>query len=92
MIFACAELTCFRNISKFKQLTMTGSISRWTHSKWNILLVWLWTVFIVLKIIIELPGTAITIAIGHEPGLYEALYVIAGPFLKFTMVKLKRTK
>ena len=45
-----------------------------------------------MKIIIELPGTAITIAIGHEPGLYEALYVIAGPFLKFTIVKLKRTK
>ena len=37
---------------------------------------------------VELPGTAITIAKGHEPRLYEALYVIAGPFLKFTTVKL----
>ena len=44
--------------------------------------------FIVLKSKVELPGTAITIAKGHEPGLYEALYVIAGPFLKFTTVKL----
>ena len=37
-------------------------------------------------------STIIIIAKGHEPGLYEALYVIAGPFLKFTTVKLKRTK
>ena len=41
--------------------------------------------FKALKIIIELPGTAITIAIGHEPGLYEALYVIAGPFLNLQL-------
>ena len=43
---------------------------------------------IVSKSNVELPGMAITIAKGHEPRLYEALYVIAGPFLKFTTVKL----
>ena len=26
---------------------------------------------------------------GHEPRLYEALRVIAGPFSKFTIVKMK---
>ena len=34
-------------------------------------------------------GIAITKAIGHESMLYEALGVIAGPFFKFTNVKLK---
>ena len=29
---------------------------------------------------------------GHEPMLYEALRVIAGPFFKFTIVKMKRTQ
>ena len=28
---------------------------------------------------------------GHEPGLYEALSGIAGPFFIFTMVKMKST-
>ena len=34
----------------------------------------------------------ITIAKGPEPMLYEALKVIAGPFFKFTFVKMKRTQ
>ena len=46
----------------------------------------------ILRTIIELPGTTITIAKRHEPRLYEALYVIVGPFFKFTIVKLIRTE
>ena len=34
-------------------------------------------------------GKAITIAKGHEPMLYEAIRVIAGPFFEFTPVKMK---
>ena len=34
-------------------------------------------------------GKAITKAKGHETMLYEALWVIAGPFFKFAAVKLK---
>ena len=37
-------------------------------------------------------GKAITKAKGHEPMLYEALSVIAGPFFKFTVVKMKGPK
>ena len=55
---------------------------------WNTLTPLTLTSLIVLKSNVELPGTAIIIAKGHEPRLYEALYVIAGPFLKFTTVKL----
>ena len=36
-----------------------------------------------------LPGKAMTKAKGHEPMLYEAPYVIAGPFFKFTYVEMK---
>ena len=39
--------------------------------------------------LIFLCGKAITIAKGHEPMLYEALRVIAGPFFEFTSVKMK---
>ena len=39
------------------------------------------TVFIRVK--------AITKVKGQEPRLYEALRVIAGPFFKFTIVKMK---
>ena len=34
-------------------------------------------------------GMAITKVKGQEPRLYEALRVIAGPFFKFTIVKIK---
>ena len=34
-------------------------------------------------------GKAITKVKGQEPRLYEALRVIAGPFFKFTIVKIK---
>ena len=36
-------------------------------------------------------GIAITILKGHELMLYEALSVIVGPFLIFTIVKMLRT-
>ena len=34
-------------------------------------------------------GKAIKVVKGHEPMLYAALKVIAGPFFKFTFVKMK---
>ena len=34
-------------------------------------------------------GKAITTVKGHEPKLYEAELVIAGPFFDFTIVKMK---
>ena len=36
----------------------------------------------------DLLGIAISILKGHEPRLYEALSDIAGPFFKFTIVKV----
>ena len=45
-----------------------------------------------LQSIIARAADNITIAKGHEPMLYEAQLVIAGPFFKFTFVKMKRTQ